>query len=78
MLQQPLLLNRSRVFSHKTFESLVRMKEMYGFCPTTEIRVSKLVLNGIQIPNPYKGGGRALRWFAPESRYMCLQTHKYL
>ena len=47
-------------FSHKSFESLVDMREIYFFCPTTEIRVSKLLLNGIQIPNPYRGGGRAL------------------
>ena len=76
LLQQKLLLNRSRVLTITTFESLVHMKEIYIFCPTTEIRASKLLLNGIQIPNPYRGGGQALG--ASESRYMCIAMHRYL
>ena len=48
LLKQILLLNRSRVLAITTFESLVHMKEIYIFCPTTEIRASKLVLNGIE------------------------------
>ena len=78
LLKQILLLNRSRVLAITTFENLVHMKEIYIFCPTTEIRASKLLLNGIQIPNPYRGGGRALGWPAPESRYMCIAMHAYL
>ena len=44
------------------------MREIFFFCPTTEIRVSKLLLNGIQIPNPYRGGRRALGWLVRVGR----------